>query len=215
MAKLTYAEFGERCGIDEKNVYVYISRGKLNVTPDREIDDQDLKNKDFIQKYMLKAKQKAIRRGESGEKMPGVVASEGVSGDGKQKPQRDPDTMLAWEKLEKQKAELQIKELEQKSIKLELQNRKSRGEFIPVDQVRFLLIQAVEGVHLAWENEFDDFLIQMSSKYGISREEMAKIKAEKVNVSNSARAKAISVAKTGLRRIQHEVSVQRGRGEHD
>lgn len=218
MAKLTHNECAEKCGMHSKNLYVYIGRGKIDVLENGDIDDQDLKNKAFIEKYIRKAAVKAAKKGEAKE---AVVASEGVSGNGKPKQSggaangKTGEGILAWEKLEKQKAQLVIKELEGKTLKLDLANRKLQGDFIPVEAVRFLLTQLSEADHLAWENELENALIEMAGRYGLTRDEAAEMKRGKVAVINRIREKALTQAKAGLKRVQAEVSIQRGRGEHD
>ncbi len=208
MAKLSKKEVGELCGIDPKNIAVYIGRGKLDLNENGEIDSEDPKNKIFIEKYSRKAEVKKMRVAEStipARKVSEVIKSAKVDSDG---------TLLMFEKLERQKLELQGEELAGKVLKLKLANEKMLGAFIPTEQVKFLTIQLSEAIHLAWENELDDVLMKVAAKYGMSREEISEIKKEKTEHTNTARQKAIQTTKTMLRRIQAEVALERGRGEH-
>lgn len=216
MAILSKAEFAEACGGKSSNwLSVYLSRPKGPVQrEDGTLDTTIPQNEIFLERHARKTAVKAARRAVTDIEIP-----EGLKGNGKVErvttKDKSDSVILAFERLEKQKLELQNEELAGRTLKLRLSNEKIQGSFIPTEQVRFVLTQLSEAVHTSWENELEDILIRLSSKYGLPREEMAAIKWEKVASANRAREKAIAATKVILRRLQAETAIQRGRGEHD
>lgn len=210
MAKLSKKEVGEMCGIDPKNIAVYIGRDKLNVTDRGEIDSEDPKNKLFIEKYARKAEVKRLRKAEAKEEVPAV------NGKPRQVVNVDTDgTLLLFEKLERAKLEAQVTELEERTKKLKISNEQKQGDFIKTEHAQFLITQFSENNNTTWENVLEDFVITMAAQFNLPREKMMAIKDEKVAAVNRAREKTIAATKAAMRKFQAEVAILRGRGEHE
>lgn len=212
MAKLSKKEVGDLVGIDTKNLANYISRGKLEVNTDGEIDTEVLKNAAFIEKYKRKKEIKQSRRKDTEE------ISEGISGNGRPAVSvrdRSDSTIEVFEKLERQKLEAQVLELQERATKARLSNEQKQGDFIKTEHALFLITKFSEENNATWENVLEDFSTAMSAKYGLPREEMTAIKQDKIAAINRAREKTIQAVKASMRKFQSEVAVLRGRGEHD
>lgn len=194
MAKLSKAEFAEKCGIKTKDLSVYISREKVIVNDDGELDDKEPKNSLFISKYSSKAEAKGK--------------------DKEDKPKTDQADLDEWAKLEREKLQEQVEKLKHENRKLKLGNEKTVGSFVQVDNVTLLMVQLSEAIHLAWENEFEAVIVDIGGRFGLSREEITTIKAAKVVLSNISRERALKDAKKMLRRLQNETSDKKGVGEH-
>jgi len=199
MAFLTKQEFSERCGIQTKDLAVYIGRKKIKVKNDL-IDTTISPNSAFLMKYSAK---KAVKQSKSAPEERGKAIQTKVELD---------DSEFAELTLEKLK--LQVEAERHKNQKLEQLNNKVAGNFIPVPQVEILIMHLSEAINLAWENEFEDSLNQIAIRHQLSREEITQLKKEKVRVSNASRERAIKEAKKSIRVLQAETSDKRGVGEH-
>lgn len=210
MAKLSKKEVGELVGIDTKNLANYISRGKLETNEDGEIDTDILKNAAFIEKYKRKAEIKKTRLV--------VETPEGLSGNGKPAisvKDKSDSVLELFEKLERQKLEAQVLELQERAKKTKLSNEQKAGDFIKTEHALFLITKFSEENNATWENVLEDFSTSMCAKYGLPREEMTAIKQTKIEAINKAREKTIQAVKVAMRKFQSETAIQRGRGEHD
>lgn len=199
MAKLSKAEFADRCGMNTRALSVYIQRKKVSIDGD-ELDDQEPKNKVFLEK-------RAVKKGLRENKKP-----ESKSVD---KPKADQGDLDEWSKLEREKLQEQVEKLKHENRKLKLGNEKTVGSFIPVDHANILILQMSEAIHLSWEAELGDVLSRLSSKFQLTRDEITEIKREKTVASNNSRQRSVKEAKKMLRKLQNETSDKRGVGEHD
>lgn len=199
MAFLTKQEFSERCGIQTKDLAVYIGRKKIKVKNEL-IDTTISPNSAFLMKYSAK---KAVKQT---KKEP---EDRGLSGQTKIELDDSEFTELTLEKLK-----LQVEAERHKNQKLEQANNKVAGNFIPVPQVELVIMHLSEAINLSWENEFEDVLNRIAITYGLSREEITALKKEKVKLSNVSRERAVKEAKKSIRGLQAETSDKRGVGEH-
>ena len=203
MPKYTKKEFADLCGMQSNNFAVYVKRGKIIVENDL-IDDSNQKNLAFYKKYS----QKVIARGEA----PAELVSP-ISKPSRQKPEDSNENDYAA--LEKEKLKEQVEKLKNENNKLKLGNEKTVGKFVAVELVKGLIVQLSEAIHLAWENELEDYILKFASQNQLTREEITILKMEKNNSVNSSKVKAILHAKAMLRDMQLEAGTKRGVGEHD
>ncbi len=197
MAKLSKLEFSEKCGMNTRNLAVYISRDKIIVNSDGDLDDKDPKNAAFLNKYSKKAAAKGKERTEPEASNP-----------------KPTEALDEWSQLEKEKLQEQVEKLKHENRKLKLTNEKTVGSFVQVDHVTLLMVQLSEAIHLAWENEFESVIVDMGGRFGLSREEITSIKSQKVALSNISRERSLKEAKKMLRRLRNETSDKKGVGEH-
>lgn len=202
MAKLSKLEFAAKCGINTREFSVYLSRGKIILMDSGEIDDTDSKNIAFATKRAAKA----VLKNRPVEQKQELNTSDGHRGGG---PELD-----EYSKLELEKLKQTVEKLKNENRKIKLNNEKTVGIFVPVDHVVLLMVQLSEAVHLAWENEFEDVIVGIAGRYGLSREEITQLKKQKIDSSNISRERAVKEAKKQLRRLQNETSDSKGVGEH-
>lgn len=186
MTLLSKKEFAARCGMPTKSLSVYALSRKVVYTEDQ-VDTEIEPNISFLEKYSRKAEAK----GNPEAKQSG------------------------YSNLETEKLKQQIEKLKNENRKLSLSNEKTLGNFIPTEHADILITQLSEAIHMAWENELDDFILKFSAKNQLSRDEITVLKKEKVSSTNISRSRAVKEAKKMLRRYQDEASIKRGVGEHD
>lgn len=196
MAKLSKSEFAEKCGMTSNALAVYIGRKKIFLNESGEIDDQDGKNKLFLQKYSQKAGIKKVT-------IPEIQSQTKIELDDSE------FTELTLEKLK-----LQVEAQKHDNYKKEQAINKAAGNFIPVSHVELVILHLSEAINLSWENEFEDVLNRIAITHGLTREEITALKKEKVKLSNTSRERAVKEAKKSIRGLQAETSDKRGVGEH-
>ena len=201
MALLSKSELSEKFSLPTNQLAVMIKRaltGKKIMMDGERIDDSNPLNKAWIDKYASKAQAK-------GKVKPDTSAAAS--------PEAEPE-INEYAVLETEKLKQQVEKLRNENRKLKLSNEKTVGVFVQVDHVTLLMVQLSEAGHLAWENEFESVMVDLGGRFGLSREEITTIKAEKVKLSNLARERTLKEAKKMLRRLQNEASDKRGVGEH-
>jgi hypothetical protein len=219
MAFLTKKEFAERCGMNTKNLAVYKKNGKVVYTDDGRLNDQIEPNKSFLETYSQKALAKKgvkelrlIRPPRPEEMEEGFIEAERKIAEEKDE---DLKESLSYAALQKKKLEEQVEKLKNENRKLKLGNEKVVGNYVPTDQVRLILIQFGEAIHLAWENEMEERDGRLAAKYKLDREQITELRSDRNNSVNITKERALKNAKTMLRRLQNETSDKREVGEHD
>lgn len=216
MALLTRREFGDKCNLPTNTLAIYVTRKKVVVGANDLIDTTDPINEKFINKrgLLLQKKGKLKINQDQSEQITAPNSTNSVQKDSK-KPQNQGNSGLTWfQEAEKEKALLEIEKKKREIKKLDLGNEKTIGNFIKVEQVKLLILQLSDANNLAWENEYENFIIQCANVLALSREQVMELKKLKIQVSNNARERAITIATTNLRRLQKESIEKRGVGEH-
>lgn len=214
---LTKKEFAERCGMTTSNLAVYAlpKNGKIVYSGDR-VNPNIEPNKSFLEKWREKNKVKL----ELGEDSVNNKLREKSSFALKEPRVEFKDTsadikpVSEYARLELELKQSQVRQALENEKKLRIANERHSGNSIPADHVKLLLIQLSESIHLAWENEWDDFVLKIAAKNQMTRDEVSELKQMKIEIVNNSRSKAIQTAKTNLRRLQKETANKRGVGEH-
>lgn len=222
MAFLTKKEFAERIAFDTKKLAIYHGLGKVVYTDDGRLNDQIEPNKSFLETYRQKAIAKGLIREEKTlmlirpprpeEMEPGYIEKSRKEAEAEGKEQENKETFA---ELQRKKLVEQVEKLQNENRKLKLGNEKVVGNFVPVDQVKLIIIQLSEAIHLAWENETEERDNRLAAKYKLERTEITELRADRNNSINITKERAIKNAKTMLRRLQNETSDKREVGEHD
>lgn len=209
MSLLTKREFAAKCGMPTKSLAVYVLNRKVVYTSDDWINDQVEPNKSFLAKYARKAQAK-------GKIALPVYEDSPATPEKKIPTTKEADQpIISYTNLETEKLKQQIEKLKNENRKLALNNEKTLGNFIPTEHAIILITQLSEAIHLAWENELEDFIKKFAAKNQLTREEITHLKKEKINSTNISRERAVKEAKKTLKRFQNETSISRGVGEHD
>lgn len=220
MAFLTKKEFADRCGIKTSNLSNYEKRGKVVYTEDGRLNDQVEPNKSFLSDRKVKSEIKKedgkhlvnTRPPRPEEMEPRYIEKSRKEAVEKSDELEEKETFV---ELQRRKLVEQVEKLQNENRKLKLGNEKVVGNFVPIDQVKVIMIQLSESIHLAWENEMEERDNRLASKYKLERTEITELRADRNNAINITKERAIRNAKLMLRRLQNDTSDKREVGEHD
>lgn len=215
-------EFAEQCGVTPTYITQYIKRGKIKLDSNGNIDSSLPMNKDFMLARASKpSKAKTPKKELPDKKKPKAPPSPKE----KVKPpnSNQPAAGLDWtpdeiEAMGKYQLEVQMKnlDLEKKEQEVEINKlkiQKLRGEVVPTDLVREVLKRHTKSLTTAFHQGADNFIMTITKISGMSREEMAGIRGELIEIVNKAVADAIDESKQEVDNIVNEYSQTRGRGE--
>lgn len=217
MALYTKKEFADRCGVETKNLSVYIKRGKVVVQPDGMINDSVSQNRLFIQKNQgqqtekqivneLKKKQQFAEAMEDApiDEQLKVAAAKASAGE---RPPMDLVDSTEW--LRYWDAQKREKENE----KLELDNQKKRGETVPSEVVQNLIYRHNQNVMTQFKNSAEEIVRMMGHKYGMTSADMSEARGQILKSINSFMGKAKDESLAGLQNIVEAYQIKRGVGE--
>lgn len=201
MALLTKKEISDLCGLETKNLSVYITRGKVIVGKDDLIDTTIDKNKAFIEKRKGKVSDVKIQT-------PTVIESKINS-----QPQEQSEGQSYTE------SERQLKYLDtikrQKEIeKLEIEIQKKKGEVVPSELIKPVFLQHNQSIITEFKNATDEIIRIFSKKRSLTVEEVAEIKGETTETINNAINKAIISTVKAVESIVLEHQDKKNVGEH-
>jgi hypothetical protein len=214
MALYTRKDWGLMCGLSAGNLSNYIKRGKVLLTGEL-IDDSKPENEDFLKKFTEKKEEKykdlGINTGEISNEAPKSTKKEPVqrsktTNEGEGEGGFSLDRRLKAQELKKKEAETRL---------LNLKEEKIRGEHIPTELVRSIIIQQSQSFITAFKNGVEDFITIVAKAKGMNVNEVAEARGELTKVINLTANKAVEVAKKGIDNIVGEYAVKRDVGEHD
>lgn len=221
MTLLSKKEFAKDCGMPTKSLAVYVLNKKVKYTDDGNIDIDIEPNKSFLAKYSRKAEAKGkVKPKLQIVKKEKVINEKIPKTENKNIKKADEDfddeiENTGYSNLETEKLKQQVEKLKNENRKLSLSNEKTLGNFIPTEHAIILVTQLSEAIHLAWENELEDFILKFAAKNRLTRDEITELKKEKIKSTNLSRERAVKEAIKMLKRFQNEASLKRGVGEHD
>ncbi len=220
MAIYKRQEFAKKCGFSGGNLSNYIKRGKVILTNDGTIDSENLINAEFL---LYREEQLRERTDEPEVQKPEVPVKP------KKAPKARPDEFDEHKynsnKLPKvtndydsltnrvKRQELLKKEADTQLLLLRI--AKQRGEHIPTDLVKEIVIQQSHAFITAFKNSLDDFITMIAKDKGMSVDEIAKYRGGLIKTINSTTSKAVETAKSNVKKIVKEYSESREVGEHD
>jgi len=188
-------KFASLCGIETKNLSVYIGRKKVIVENDL-IDDSDPANRLFIEKCKLR-----------------VPKIKTVPAKGKSRSVKESKNSLLMSAEAKAELDLLKRQNEIDLQKLEIQ--KKRGELVPVEGIASLLIVHSESIKVAYMDGSENLLNRISQKKQLTSTERSDLGKELKVIVNNAIDQAIAASKKTLLSVTQDYSRKRGVGQHD
>lgn len=212
MPRLTHAEFAEKCGIGLDYLSVNKKRGKVKIDEYGFFDDTDEMNQLFLQKCLSRTKKEPKTQAYSKESSKPLVKQS------KQQPEKPENGEFSREntltEIQREKGTLEI-QLKNNSIELQrLEIKKKRGELVPTESVKNLIIQHSESIKTSYSEASDNLIVIISHKKQLSSEEVADIRSQFVKIVNRAIDNAINFTLSGLKNVVTEYSGKRGVGQH-
>lgn len=212
MARLTKKEFGELCGIAEKNVYTYIQRGNVLMGDDGYIDTSADKNVLFVQKRQSK---KSVIEVATAQPIP-MYAQKSKSYDEYSEDDGDDEDASGMPSLttsERKKKYLETIKIAQEIELLKLREEKIRGDVVPADLMKPLFLQHNQSIVSEFKNTADEIVRIFAKRKKLNLNEIAEIKGELVSCINVSIGKATKASVKAVDNIIAEHSESRGRGE--
>jgi hypothetical protein len=214
MALHTRKDWGLMCGLSAGNLSNYIKRGKVILTGEL-IDDSKPENIDFLQKFSGRKQEKS----NESEQKPREISEDNKNSTKKeiiqrQKPTNEAEVEGGYSLDRKLKAQ-ELKKKEAETRLLNLKEEKIRGEHIPTELVRSIVILQSQSFVTAFKNGLEDFITIVAKAKGMNVNEVAEARGELIRVINLTANKAVEQAKKGIDNIVGEYAVKREVGEHD
>ncbi len=204
MAKLSKKEFAEKCGMETKNLSVYIKRGKVILYDDEQIDDTDLRNLAFIQKRQSKNpivdSKPVIKTNNVSEK---VSSTSDV--------QKNNEVAA----LDLQKTSVQVEKLQQEVRLLKIKEDKLKGVVVPSELIKPVFLQHNQSIITEVRNNANEFARIFAKKNDLTVNEVAEINGELINWFNLAISKATQTSVKAINNIMSDFSNKKGVGERE
>jgi hypothetical protein len=214
---MTKKEFAVKCGIKTNRLAIYIKRFKVEVNKDGSIDDSNPINVLFMEKCLSRhSKAHNIESNAHGTPIESEITPPA--------PLKAPSKKVENEAFSRQNTKLvEIQEkkggldIEGKTNSIELQRieiRKKRGELVPTESVKNLIIQHSESMKTSYSEASDNLIVIISHKKQLSSDEISDLRKQFTKIVNNAIDNAITFTMTGLRNVVNDFSQKRGVGQH-
>jgi len=197
MALLTKKEIAELCGLETKNLSVYIMRGKVIVGKNDLIDTNVDKNKSFIEKRKGKISDVKIQTT--------TVIESKVSEQSEGQSYTESERQLKYLDTIKRQKEIE---------KLEIEIQKKKGEVVPSELIKPVFLQHNQSIITEFKNATDEIIRIFSKKRSLTVEEVAEIKGETTETINNAINKATFSTIKSVESIVSEHQDKKNVGEH-
>ena len=201
MALLTKKEVADLCGLETKNLSVYITRGKVVVGENDLIDSTVDKNRAFIEKRKNKTVNIQIQT-------PTVLESKIP-----QQPTEKSEGQTYTES-ERQLKYLDTIKREKEIEKLEIEIQKKKGEVVPSELIKPVFLQHNQSILTEITNRTDEFVRIFSKKKSLTVNEVAEMRGELTSWINESMNKAILSSIKSVESIIEEHQLKKSVGEH-
>ena len=192
MSKHSKKEFADLCGIKTKVLSVYIGRAQVIVDDDGQIDDTNAVNGLFLANRKKSVRKEPRVKKEKQEKHPSAL-SEKI------------DSKLNLDIVKRQN------EIDLQTIEIQ----KKRGELVPVEGIRSLLIVHSEAIKTAYIDGSESLLLRISQRKQLTNSESVELRKELAEIVNKAIDESISASKKTLLSVTQDFMRKRGVGQHD
>lgn len=209
MAKYDKKEFSALCGLETKNLAVYIKRKKVNVVAEM-IDDKDPINAKFIEDQKARLRKTASPKPVKEPKQVKVAKDKPENTEDDAEDDENPYAQAVQHKLSLDVAKRQ-NEIDLQKIEIQ----KKRGELVPVEAIRSLLVVHSESIKTAYVDAAEDLLVRISQRKQLTTVETAELRKELAETVNKAIDDAISASKKTLLGVTQDFMRKRGVGQHD
>ena len=204
MALYTKAQLVELCGLKRETSRSYIrnnvERGKLIFSGDY-IDDTLPVNAEFIRRRI---------QAKNGEPIEARTSTSN-----KVLKYEEPKIDLSRQDLDKQLKQQELLKKEAETRLLNLREEKIRGEIVPIELIKNLMVTHTKSIVTAQKDGIEDLLININKEARLTGAQLAKLRGKMVEILNIAVDKAISSTKKDLDVIIGQISTKREVGEHD
>ena len=210
--KFTKDEFCEKMQIERDSLRVYIQRRQVNLNELGEINDADELNARFIARRQTKLAKKVV--GKEAKMKPEKPV--------KEKPKKPENEAFSREntnrnellEMDKEKGKLALEEKRNAIIIQQMEIAKKRGELIPTEIVRKLVVQQSEGTKIAYTEACESLILIFSQKRQLTAVEVSEIRKDFIGIVNTAINTSIDITNRNMTEIVKEFSEKRGVGQH-
>lgn len=226
MACYSKKEFAEKCGLETKNLAVYIKRGKVIVTKkgDEEVIDAALQeNKAFLAQRKGKQTEAQLVReiqrrlpAEQGVPVPADVNPAGahdLGADQDHDEDESPDYIMSIAQATKQKLHWEARKKQRETSLLQLKEQKMKGEVIPYQVITPLFLQHNQSMITEFKNAAEEIVRMMAKRTGMSNADQSEMKGDIIRSINAAMGKATEATIKGIESIVNEFVQKKGVGE--
>lgn len=203
MALLSKKEFAEECSMRTKDLAVYISRGKVIVDDDGDIDTKNPINAQFRESKQMKKEPVKADPVQKTASSPSNNSSKSLF----------PTHLNTYSELEVEKKKKDIEKITEEIAILKVKKDKLHGIVIPTDMVKVIFAQHTKSILVEFNNSLDKILTRISKRKGLTNDEQAEIRKELNEEINTAVDAAIEESKKGIKSIIEQFAEKRGKGE--
>lgn len=207
------SEFAVLCGIESRQISIYVNRKKLVLSGDF-IDSTIEPNATFLRKKQAKGKKTTpAKNSPSNGKVTNVKKYKDPVFDEPGVPNvEDPeeaDTEIReGDTLETQKLKHAIKKVKEDTLKVQLHNMQTMGKVIPTELVKTIFIQHNQSIVTEFKNGVEDIVRIVAKQKGMNVNEQAEITGEMVKIINTAIEKAIQLSIKNVDNITENYELQ-------
>jgi len=173
MECITVRKFAEICGIQSKQIYVYIGRGKILQRQDKRIDKTEPINEEFILKHR-KHGAKPIIEGNN---------------------PKSEKTYYSENELRRLKGE----KLEEDIKLAKFRNEKIEGRLIPTDIIQRAIQEVIQRYKMTFVQQSEQLLRDTLNEMSASNEMITKVCSTNIQLSNEAFTRAIAETKLAIK----------------
>lgn len=219
MAVVTKKEFSQQCGFATNQLSVFISRNKIIVDSNGNIDNENLKNAAFLSKRKARIVFKSDMPSASDinrqqEILKSQSEPDSIQDSGKKKPRKKTSDSEYFE-LETQQKELAIQKSKEEIELLRIRREKLNGELIPVELVKIIFSQHTKSVLVENHNFLEKILTVFAKSANLSKIESSKIREEILIELNKSAKKSLDESKKSIKEMISEFSEKRTKGQRE
>ena len=224
-------DFAKHCGIESRQLSIYIKRNKVLVSDGDMIDISNDTNNAFYEKRKHKSKLakdlptvelKNVPTKKEKEVKQNVIELENDNFDSIANSDisdnvgisnGDEEIEESYADLEKRKVYLGNKLLEERIEIERVKKDKLHGLVVPTQLVGVVFTQHSKNIASEFKNGADDWIIRIEKKLNLSREEVASLRGGLVDVINKSVKKSVETSKKQIYSIVRQYKEVRSKGE--
>lgn len=227
-------DFAKHCGIESRQLSIYIKRNKVLVSDGDMIDISNDTNNAFYEKRKHKsslpkglptvelkkvptkkvAQKKEIAHPiESVDEFEKIAESDSEEIGNSSSSDIDDEIQESHADLEKRKVYLGNKLLEERIEIERVKKDKLHGLVVPTQLVSVVFTQHSKNIASEFKNGADDWIIRIEKKLDLSRDDVAKLRGELVDVINKSVKKSVETSKKQIYSIVRQYKEVRSKGE--
>lgn len=200
---LTRSQFAKKTRTAKAAVTVNITRKRIFLNKDDNIDLADPRNKKLYDAWMLNAIKKFGEEGTEplNPKTPVKNKPQGTT------TYLDDLTIVSTEvqTLDDQKKQSEIDYKKASTVKVNLQSAKLRGENIPTSVVESIISELGRSFQRAYTTGTKSLMMQLTHKHKVHPDGVAKLKGDLTKLINKSHADALKIAKKNLETVISDI----------